>query len=161
MYLEDALKTQRSADIAGGFFLALLGLVTLYASSGIKGGMEERLPPRTLPYVIGFTILISGVILAIRSWRFRGEDPLIKWPDRPGTIRIFVTLASLLIYIALFGPLGLPMSTFLFVSFLIWYLGRYRILYALLIGFLSGLISYLLFIYLLGLSFPVGPFGPP
>jgi len=152
------LKTQRSADIAGGCFLTFLGLVTIFAATRIKGGMEERLPPRTLPYVIGFIILVSGVFLAIRSWRFRGEDPVIKWPDRPGTIRIFVTLVSLLIYIALMGLLGLPLSTFLFISFLVWYLGRYRILYALFIGFLSGLISYILFIYLLELSFPVGPF---
>lgn len=155
------MKTQRSADIAGGCFLAFLGLVTLFAAIKIKGGMEERLPPRTLPYVIGSLILISGVILAIRSWRFRGETLVIKWPDRPGTLRILVTLISLLLYIALMGPLGLPISTFLYVSFLVWYLGRYRILYALFIGFLSGLISYLLFIYLLGLSFPVGPFGAP
>ncbi len=152
------MKTQRSADILGGCFLALLGLVTLYVSTKIKGGLEERLPPRTLPYVIGFIILMSGIILAIRSWRFRGEDLIIKWPDRPGTIRIVITLVSLLIYIALMGLLGLPLSTFLFISFLIWYLGRYRILYAVFIGFLSGLISYLLFIYLLELSFPVGPF---
>lgn len=152
------MKTQKSADIAGGCFLSLLGLVTIYTSKKIKGGLEERLPPRTLPYVIGFIILISGIILAIRSWRFRGENPVIKWPDRPGTIRIFITLVSLLIYIALMGPLGLLLSTFLFISFLIWYLGRYRILYAVLIGFLSGLISCLLFIYLLELSFPVGPF---
>jgi hypothetical protein len=152
------LKTQRSADIASGGFLAFLGLVTLFAATKIKGGLEERLPPRTLPYVIGFIILISGVVLAIRSWRFRGEDPVIKWPARPGTLRILVTLVSLLIYIALMAPIGLPLSSFLFVSFLVWYLGRYRILYAVLIGFLSGFISYLLFIYLLELSFPVGPF---
>ena len=160
IYLGVDLKTQRSADIASGSFLALLGLVTLFASTKIKGGMEERLPPRTLPYVIGSLILISGVILAIRSWRSRGETLEIKWPNRPATFRILVTLISLLLYIALMGPLGLPISTFLFVSFLIWYLGRYRILYALFIGFLSGLISYLLFIYLLELSFPVGPWAP-
>lgn len=156
--MECALKTQRSADIAGGCFLAALGLVTLFAATKIKGGLEERLPPRTLPYVIGALILVSGVILVIRSWRFRGETLVIKWPDRPATLRILVTLISLLLYIALMGLLGLPISTFLFVSFLIWYLGRYRIIYAVFIGFLSGLISYLLFIYLLELSFPVGPF---
>ncbi len=75
------MKTQKSADIAGGCFLALLGLVTLLASTKIKGGLEERLPPRTLPYIIGSLILISGIILAFRSWRFRGEDPVIKWPE--------------------------------------------------------------------------------
>jgi hypothetical protein len=73
-------------------------------------------------------------------------------------MRILVTLISLIFYIGLVTPLGLPLSTFLYVSFSVWYLGTYRILYALLIGFVSGAISWLLFIYLLELSFPMGPF---
>ena len=80
----------------GGCFLAVLGLFTLFAASMIKGGMEERLPPRTLPYVVGSIILISGIILAIKSFRFKGEDPTIQWPDRQGTMRILVTLISLI-----------------------------------------------------------------
>lgn len=120
--------------------------------------MEERLPPRTLPHVVGSLILISGVILAIKSWRYRGMDPAIKWPDRPGTIRILVTLVSLALYLALMDLLGLPLSTFLYTSFSIWYLGKYRIWYPLLIGFICGVLSYAVFIYLLELSFPVGPF---
>jgi len=120
--------------------------------------MEERLPPRTLPYVVGSIILISGVILAIKSLRFKGEDLTIHWPDLRGIVRILVTLISLIVYIALMTPLGLPLSTFLYVTFSVWYLGRYRILYAFLIGFVSGAVSWLLFIYPLELSFPVGPF---
>ncbi len=156
--VEDYLKTQRSGDIAGGYFLVFLGLVTLFAASKITGGMEERLPPRTLPYIVGFIILICGALLAIRSWRFHGEDPAIKWPDRRGTIRVIITLVSIGVYLALMDPLGLPLSTFLYVSFTVWYLGKYRLWYPLLIGFLSGAISYAVFIYLLELSFPVGPF---
>jgi uncharacterized membrane protein HdeD (DUF308 family) len=152
------VKKQTSADIAGGCFLAVLGLVTLFAASMIKGGMEERLPPRTLPYVVGSIILISGIVLAIKSLRFKGEDLTIHWPDRQGIVRILVTLISLIVYIALMTPLGLPLSTFLYVTLSVWYLGRYRILYAFLIGFVSGAVSWLLFIYLLELSFPVGPF---
>jgi uncharacterized membrane protein HdeD (DUF308 family) len=156
--LEYALKTQRSADIAGGCFLTFLGLVTIFAATKITGGLEERLPPRTLPYIVGIIIMISGALLAIRSWRFHGEDPVIKWPDRPGIIRVLVTIVGLALYLALMDPLGLPLSTFLYVSFTVWYLGRYHLWYPLLIGFLSGAISYLVFIYLLELSFPVGPF---
>ncbi len=152
------MKTQRSGDIAGGCFLAFLGLVTLFAASKITGGLEERLPPRTLPYVVGVIILICGALLAIRSWRFRGEDPFIKWPDRRGTIRVLITLVSIGAYLALMDPLGLPLSTFFYVSFAVWYLGKYRFWYPLLVGFLSGAISYVVFIYLLELSFPVGPF---
>ena len=152
------MRTQRSADIAGGCFLAFLGLATIIVAAKITGGLEERLPPRTLPYFVGLIILISGAILAIRSWRFHGEDPAIKWPDRPGVIRVLVTIVSLSLYLALMDPLGLPLSTFLYVSFTVWYLGKYRLWYPLLIGFLSGAISYAVFIYLLELSFPVGPF---
>ncbi len=152
------MKTQRSADIAGGCFLSFLGLATIFAATQIKGGLEERLPPRTLPYVVGVIILISGALLAIRSWRFHGEDPAIKWPDRPGVIRVLVTIVSLSLYLALMDLLGLPLSTFLYVSFTVWYLGKYRLWYPLLVGFLSGAISYVVFIYLLELSFPVGPF---
>ena len=152
------MKTQRSADIASGCFLVFLGLVTILAATKITGGMEERLPPRTLPYVIGVIILISGALLAIRSWRLRGENPPIKWPDRSGIIRVVVTIVSLALYLALMDPIGLPLSTFLYVSFSVWYLGRSRIWYPLLIGFLSGAISYVVFIYLLELTFPVGPF---
>jgi len=152
------LRTQRSADIAGGCFLVFLGLFTLFAASMITGGLDERLPPRTLPYTVGVIILVSGALLAIRSWRFHGEDPVIKWPDRRGTIRVLITLITLGIYLALLDPLGLPLSTFLYVSFTVWYLGKYRIWYPLLIGFLSGAISYLVFVYLLELSFPAGPF---
>ena len=156
--MEDSLRTQRSADIAGGCFLVFLGLFTLFAASKITGGLEERLPPRTLPYTVGALILISRALLAIRSWRFHGENPVIKWPDRRGTIRVLITLVSLALYLVLMDPLGLPLSTFLYVSFTVWYLGKYRLWYPLLIGFLSGAISYLVFIYLLELSFPVGPF---
>ena len=109
-------------------------------------GVGRRLPPRTLPYTVGVIILISGALLAIRSWRFHGEDPVIKWPDRRGTIRVLITLVSLGVYLALMDPLGLPLSTFLYVSFTVWYLGKYRLWYTLLIGVLSGGISYLVFI---------------
>jgi hypothetical protein len=47
------VKTQESADIASGCFLILLGIIVLVAASQIRGGMEERLPPRTLPYMVG------------------------------------------------------------------------------------------------------------
>jgi putative tricarboxylic transport membrane protein len=152
------VKTQRSADIAAGCVLAVLGLVTLYASTMIKGGMEERLPPRTLPYTVGLLVLVCGIGLAVRSWRYRGEDPLIKWPDGEGRRTIVVTLLSLAIYIGLMDPLGLPLSTFLYVAFSIWYLKRTKWWQALVIGLISGAVSYYLFIYLLELSFPVGFF---
>jgi hypothetical protein len=99
----------------------------------------------------------AGAILAFRTWRLRGKETFIHWPDRAGAMRVSVTLASLAIYIALIEVLGLPIDTLLFVSFLVWYLGRYRIITSAMVGLVSAAVVYFLFIFFLELSFPVGP----
>ncbi len=152
------MKTQRSADISSGIFLAVLGIVILAASAGIRGGLEERLPPRTLPYTMGFFVLFGGVLLAIKAWRFKGENPPINWPDRTGARHVLVTLVSLSAYLALIEPIGMPIATALYISFSVWYLqkGRYRILYAAITGILSAAVVFFLFMQFLELSFPAG-----
>jgi len=150
------MKTQRSADIASGCFLFILGILVLVASSQIKGGMEERLPPRTLPYVVGVVILVCGAVLAFKAWKSRETGSMIQWPDRPGSIRIIISLVAAAIFIAIMDPLGLPLSAGLYVSFAIWYLKRSRLVTALLTGGITGVVSYLLFIRFLELSFPIG-----
>ncbi len=153
------MKTQKSADIASGIFLAVLGVVVLIAGMGIKGGMEERLPPRTLPYAMGLTILVTGVMLAIKSWRWHGENPDIKWPDRAGKMRVLIHLVALALYIFLIDPVGMPIATFLYISFTVWHLqkGKHRILYGLITGVVSAVVVYYLFIQFLELTFPLGP----
>jgi len=153
------MQTQKSADMGAGCFIAFLGVVVLFAATKITGGLEERLPPRTLPYVLGFTILIAGIMLAVKSWRFQGENPAIKWPDKSGMARVIVVVVSLGTYIALIEPLGMPIATAIYVAFGVWYLwiGRHAILYAILTGLLSGATVFYLFIRFLELSFPVGP----
>jgi hypothetical protein len=54
------------------------------------------------------------------------------------------------------NPLGLPLATFLYITFATWYLNRAKWLTAVTIGLITGVVSYALFIRLLGLSFPAG-----
>ncbi|HSB05201.1 MAG TPA: tripartite tricarboxylate transporter TctB family protein [Thermodesulfobacteriota bacterium] len=150
------MKTLRPVDIGVGCFLALLGIFILYASSMIRTGVERSLSPRTIPSTLGFLILFCGIGLAVKSWRFRGEDPKINWPDRLGIKIILVNLISLAFYIVLMNPLGLPLSTFLYVTFSTWYLKRSKWVTAIVMGLIFGVVSYYVFIRLLGLSFPEG-----
>lgn len=150
-------RSQRRADIVGGCAIALLGAVVIVAASQIRGDVEERLPPRTLPYAVGFMTMAGGAALAVRSWRYLGEDAEIQWPGRDGWVRITVNLLLLALFTALIGPLGMPVATALYVAAAIWYLDRSRLLAALLTGAASGVVVYYLFIRLLGLSFPLGP----
>ena len=75
---------------------------------------------------------------------------------REGVRTIIVTLASLAFFIALMDPLGLPLASFLYIAFSIWYLKRSKWLMAIVIALITGVASYYLFIRLLALSFPEG-----
>ena len=154
--MEVVVKTQRVADIVVGCGVALFGVFILSASMFITGGAAHRLPPRTFPMVVGFLLLFCGIALAIKNWSLRGADLAIHWPDREGIRTILVTLVSLGFYIALMNPLGLPIATFLYLAFSIWYLKQSKWLIAIVIGLITALISHYLFIRRLGLSFPAG-----
>ncbi len=153
------MRTQRSADLVSGSLLALLGIAVLAASTQITGGMgmEDRLPPRTLPYLVGGAVLLGGLALAWEAWRYRGPEMAVGWPTRSGMLRNVVTMAALVAYVALLDVVGTLIATTLFVAGLIWYLRRGGLVSALVIGILSGLTLHFVFIRYLELSLPLGP----
>ena len=150
------MKTLRSADIVGGCFLSVLGLLTLWAASTIVTTMEHRLSPRALPYAVGLLIFGCGVGMAAKAWRARGADSAIGWPDAAGIRTIVVSLAAVGLYNGFLELLGLPLATFLYIALSIWYLNRAKWATALLTGIVCGVVSHYVFIRLLGLSFPEG-----
>jgi putative tricarboxylic transport membrane protein len=150
------VKTQRSADIVSGCALVLLGVLVLVAASQIRGGMEERLPPRTLPYIVGSVILAGGAALAFKGWRRTGSSAALKWPDRAAMVRIGVCLLALVVYVVLMPWLGFPVTSGLYIAFTTWYLRPSSPWTALLIGVVAGALSYYVFAQLLELSLPLG-----
>jgi hypothetical protein len=150
------VKTQRSADIAVGWFVTLLGVFVIFASTMIKGGAAHRLPPQTFPMAVGFLLSICGIGLTLKAWRLREADLELKWPDREGFWTIVVSLVSLGCFVALMDPLGLPLASFVYIAFSTWYLKRSKWLTAIIIGLITGVAAYYLFIRLLVLSFPEG-----
>jgi putative tricarboxylic transport membrane protein len=150
------VKTQRVADITVGCLVAVLGAFVLVASTWISVAGVHRLSPRTFPYTVGVLLLACGIALALKSWTLREEGPAIAWPDREGVRTIAVTLFILAFYLALMNLLGLPLATFLYLAVATWYLKPSKWGVALLIGLITGGVSYYVFIQLLGLSFPVG-----
>jgi hypothetical protein len=153
------MKSQRAGDIASGIFLTLLGLIVVLAAFQIKGAPDVRMQPRTLPLILGCAVGVAGAALALRAWRYHGPVQMVPWPDRTGTLRVLTTLATLTAFLFLVQPLGMPLGSGLLVSFLVWYLGGYRLVYAGLLGLATGGTIWLVFIHLLQLSFPIGPLG--
>jgi putative tricarboxylic transport membrane protein len=154
------LKTKRSGNIACGLFLAVLGLAAAWASMDIDEGAGGNLHPRIFPLLLGVCLFLGGSALALTSRFFAtGEDRAINWPDRKGWKFWAIALASLVAYVGLSDPLGFPLCTFLFVVGFIWYFGRYNPLVAVAWAAGTVLFVYFVFIRLLEMTMPMGPFS--
>ncbi len=150
------IRTLRSADLATGAFMTILGILTLFASFQIAGNAGERVHPRTLPIIVGWMILAGGLTLFVGGWRYHGPPRFLEWPDTQGSRRVLVTIALMILYLALTEPLGFPLATLLFITVGTWYLGNYRWWVPPLCGLLSAITVLSVFMDFLELSFPLG-----
>jgi hypothetical protein len=151
------LTTKRSGNIACGAFLAVLGVVAVWASTSIDEGAGGQLHPRTFPMLIGVLLFVGGGVLAAAGWRSRTTDKPIDWPDGRGWKLWSIALAGLVLYVGLSLPLGFLLCSFLFVSGFIWYFGRYSLPVAAAWALGVGVFIYVVFIRLLDLTLPMGP----
>ncbi|MEJ5358823.1 MAG: tripartite tricarboxylate transporter TctB family protein [Desulfobacterales bacterium] len=153
------LSNRRSADIASGVFLAVLGGVVFAASTTIGEGAGGQLHPRTFPMILGAMLILGGGALAVRTALSRaGEARAVAWPDRKGRRLLFTALAGLCGYVLLSQLLGFLLSSLLFVPWFIRTFGRYGhvLAWSCAVGVVAFL--YFVFIRLLQLSLPTGPF---
>ena len=83
------MKTQRKADIVVGCGVALFGIFIIYASTLITGGAEHRLPPETFPMVVGFLLLLCGMLIARRvgmGWIDTPRGQLLRIAARDASV---------------------------------------------------------------------------
>jgi hypothetical protein len=153
------MRTQRSADLTSGILMAGLGLITVLTARGIAGIAVDNLHPRTVPVALGWIVLSCGAALSLNALSVRGAEIPLDWPERAGALRIFATLGSLTAYVLLIDQLGLPLATFLFVSFLIWFIGKYPVVRSIAIGAAAAAATFIIFVRLLELPVPPGVLG--
>jgi putative tricarboxylic transport membrane protein len=153
------LKTKRSANIASGAALALLGFLAAWASTSIDEGAGGQLHPRTFPMLLGVLLVVGGGWLAVSAAAARPAGKSIDWPDRRGWQLWLIALASLVLFVGLARPLGFLVCSFLFVGGFIRYFGRYRLAVALAWAMGVTVFIYIVFIRLLELTLPLGLLG--
>jgi putative tricarboxylic transport membrane protein len=142
-----------------GVLMAALGLITILAARGIAGIAADNLHPRTMPLALGWTVLLCGIALSLNALSFRGPDLPLEWPGRYGAFQVLATLGSVAAYVLLIDPLGLPLATFVFVSFLIRFIGKYRVVRSVAIGAAAATATFIIFIRLLELPISTGVLG--
>ncbi len=150
-------RSLRLADSVAAGVLCLLGLAVLIGVSQMRVGLAAQFQPKLFPSLVGWLLIVAGGGLALTVFRTPAHLN-VEWPDRYGAIRVAIMLASVAGYVLTIGVLGMPISTFLVVSFEVWYLGNYRWHIPVAAGLVSAAVVYLVFMQALGLTFPAGPF---
>lgn len=150
-------RSLRLAEMVAAGLLCLLGLAVLVGVSHMRVGFAAQFQPKLFPSLVGWLLLAAGGGLVLAALRTPAHLT-VEWPNRLGAIRVAIMLASIAGYVLSIGWLGMPISTFLVVSFEVWYLGNYRWHVPIAAGLVSAAVLYFVFMHALGLTFPAGPF---
>ena len=152
-------RTLRAADLALSVILIIIGVAALVSVRQMRVGFAAEFQPRLFPAIVAWLLIVAGSLLGVASRNARTPAAaLAEWPTADRAKRIAVILFSVAAYVAVIDPLGMPLATFLVVSFEVWYLGDYRWYVPVLVGLLAAAILYFVFMLGLGLTFPAGPF---
>jgi hypothetical protein len=132
----------------GGFGL----VVAVYAATHYSVGTAIRMGPGYFPTAIGALVALLGLALLVSSLRVEGPR-LPRLPLRP----IVLILASSIAFGYLLKPLGLVVSTILLVLVSAAGGHEFRLREALALAAGLALFSIAVFVYGLGLPFPLWP----
>lgn len=120
-----------------------------WGSSGPESGY--------FPFYVGVILLISGIAILIGEAMKSGGDGSKSFVAKRPLLRVLQIVVPTLIYVVLIANIGIYVSTALFVSlFMIW-LGRYRVITGVLIGVAIAVILFFTFEVWFLVPLPKGP----
>ena len=140
-------------DFWAGVLFGAFGLfAAVYAATEYKIGTAVRMGPGYFPLWVGGIVALLGLVLALRALRIEGPRlPRIEW--RP----LAFILGGSIAYGYALKPLGLVASTLLLVVISAVGGHEFRWREAILLAAALAVFSILVFVYGLGLPFPLWP----
>ena len=150
-------KTMKVADSVGGLIGVFIGLWALWTSSNMPADVVMKIGPGFFPSMLAGGLIFFSVALLIKAFQGKAKGTLEtrKWSDL-GVRRGLITLVAAILFVAAMEPLGFIPTSIVFLSFMMWILGKRQ---PLLIGLIPAPITavvWLVFEKLLHLSMPPG-----
>lgn len=114
--------------------------------------------PGFFPLVIGGVLSLLSIILLVRTlWADTGpEGKLTFWKEKRSWGKVLFSLLGLIFYLIFLNYLGYLLTTFLFIVYLLKFIGKKGWRTSILIAILIAASSYVLFQIGLGVSLPKG-----
>lgn len=149
------MSQRDTRDLIGGLGLTVLGLFAAwYAQTHYELGDLQRMGPGYFPLALGLILAVLGLLIAIPAGFRRGEPITLAWKT------LALVTSSIVVFAVLLKSLGIVLATMVSVilasmadSHTTW---RARVLVA--VGVAA--VTWLVFIYGLGMVIPVWPWSP-
>lgn len=141
------------AEAALGAFAMALGIAVALIARGFEGGSAyDVLGPRLMPFIIATGLVLTGLPILIGA--LRRKDGATREPIEVGPVLLVAT--ALLVPILLLGTLGwIPVCALIFAIGARAFASRTPVR-DLGLGLGLGVVSFIVFNYVLGLNLPVG-----
>jgi putative tricarboxylic transport membrane protein len=157
-------------DLAFALVIVVFGIAVIGVASTIRdGAYSDIIGPRAFPYGIGLIMIIGGIAIAMRRFRFMFRElgyiaPLEGSADEPNhkasLLPTLAMLAASAVYAFAMVPMGYPIATVAFIvcAFLVmgernpWLLGVGAVLFS--------VSTYYVFAILLNIRIPLGVLTP-
>lgn len=112
--------------------------------------------PGLWPGLIAAMMLLAAISLLVKSLRMKPEDdtPLIMWTD--GTKRVYITMAILVVYVAVLGIVGFIPSTIVMLYIFINWFAKRKPAFTLIVSVVSTLVVYCIFKFVLNVPVDFG-----
>jgi hypothetical protein len=165
-----SITMDKRADLAVSVFVILLGIFVLVAARNIRPGLvPDPITPRGLPNLMGLFLIMGGLFLAVQQ--------LLSWSKLPGHLvpeegqedeagypvsaarAIGIILLSV-VWEWLLAPLGFLIITPLYLIACSWVMSVRSWKKGVGFSVIYSVASWVIFGPLLGVRFPLGPFGP-
>jgi hypothetical protein len=151
------------ADLYGGLLLAAFFAAALWEASSFQYGTEFSPGPGFAPVWLSAVGLCVSLLIAAHGLRAmragHGSEGKAPSLEKPGLVRVGLTLLGLAAMVLLVEPLGLALAILLYLLFLTVIVQRHSLVMAVGTSVGTVVFVYLVFVYFLEVPIPKGPLG--
>ena len=153
------MDIRNGGDLVAGISIATFGLYVTVSSSRLEYVSEYGPGPGFLPVWLGIGLVILAVYLVVRNLVRGAAEPGKKTESWMTVARVLSGWLALMLAIFLLPWIGFSVILALLTVFLIVVLERRSLWTAVSVGFGLALGFYVIFVFALGVSLPVNPWG--
>ena len=143
-----------------GLVSLLLGIIYFFATRNLpETAVADPIGPRAFPYIIATGMIIVGLVLTLKREPLTEKNRAVIFDlatEKELMINIGYTCVAGIVFGLILEPVGYLISTFLFMTAMMFITNGRRIRYNLSIGLLFAVTTYVLFFILLEVSLPRG-----